>query len=579
MKTRHGRSRTALLVGALLVGVLAGCAQVPHQGPVVEAKNSGEQPPPQLQYNNPKGPQPGATAPDIVTGFLVAMTATPLQTTTAQRFLSNRGRAEWQPERVVTYTDHTLAHGTRHVVVRLRGADHVGVRGEWLGQVPSDRRRFVFPMVRENGEWRIAKAPDALIVPRSFFDQQYQAAQVYFFDPTGAILVPEPVHVPQGSQLASALVRALVLGPSPSLGRTSRSFLPSGLTTVGSVPVRPDGVADVALRGSDPGLLSPDTAQLILAQFAWTLRQDPEIRAFTLTIAGHGVTDASGSSPVPVDGDAFDRVDPGVEVASGQAYALRRGRLVSGQIERPTPVDGPFGRARVGIGPFAVRLDGKEVAGVTGDSLLVGPVTGTGRATEALSGAGLLRPAWDFDGRLWDVQDGPGGAIVIYLVDDRRHQVTVPGITGEDVRRFLVSRDGSRIVAVLRGPSADRIVAARLQYDAGGRAVGATRTHVIRWVSSGTSRIRDIGWTSPTTIAVLDQLSPSRAEVRVLNVDGSTPPDQAAPTLLSGVVRGLVASPVDKPYAIERSGLIDISPVDLNKLIPIDHLHHLTYAG
>ncbi|HEY3528508.1 MAG TPA: LpqB family beta-propeller domain-containing protein [Nocardioides sp.] len=570
--------RTSGLVGSLVVvGLLAACAQVPHQGPVVEASNNVEPPPPQVQYNNPKGPQPGATAADIVTGFLVAMTATPLQTTTAQKFLSNQARAEWQPERVVTYNDHTLARGTEHVVVRLRGADQVGVRGEWRGPVPAEDRRIVFPMVRESDEWRIARAPDALIVPRTFFDQQYQSAQVYFFDPTGRILVPEPVHVPQGSQLASALVRALVRGPSPSLSAVSRSFLPHGLTP-GVLPVGRDGVADVTLKGPDPGPLG-DTTQQILAQLAWTLRQDPEIKAFTLSIAGRAVADASGTSPVRVDSDEFDRVDPGVDSASAYVYALRRGRLVSGQIVRPTPVDGPFGRADLGIGPFAVRLDGNEVAGVTDRSLLVGPVTGTGRATEALSGTGLLRPAWDFADRLWDVQDGTGGSIVVYLADGRRHQVTVPGITGEDVRRFLVSRDGSRIVAVLRGPNADRIVAARLQYDADGRALGATRTHVIRWVSSGTTRIRDIGWTSPTTIAVLDQLSPSRAEVRVLSVDGSTPPDQAAPTQVSGRVSGLVASPVDKPYAVGRSGLIDISPVDLNKLIPIDHLHHLTYAG
>ena len=74
-------------------------------------------------------------------------------------------------------------------------------------------------MVRENNEWRISQAPNALVIPRTFYDQQYQEAEIYFFDPSGRILVPEPVHVPQGiqvAQLASSLVRALVRGPGRS---------------------------------------------------------------------------------------------------------------------------------------------------------------------------------------------------------------------------------------------------------------------------------------------------------------------------------------------------------------------------
>ena len=115
-------------------------------------------------------------------------------------------------------------------------------------------------------------------------------------------------------------------------------------------------------------------------------------------------------------------------------------------------------------------------------------------------------------------------------------RLRVRGITGEDVRRFIVSRDGSRIIAVLRGAERDHIVASRIRYDASGRAIG-DQGAAHPWVSSGTTRIRDIGWTSPTTIAVLDQLSVSQAEVRILNVDGSTRADRPRPPLISGRVQ------------------------------------------
>ena len=57
-------------------------------------------------------------------------------------------------------------------------------------------------MAIENGEWRIAEAPDALIVPETWFEQRFRQVSLYFFDPSAQILVPEPVFVPRGDQLA-----------------------------------------------------------------------------------------------------------------------------------------------------------------------------------------------------------------------------------------------------------------------------------------------------------------------------------------------------------------------------------------
>jgi hypothetical protein len=579
--------RTAAVVVA--VALLTACAQVPHAGPVVEAQQRGQAGQTQIQFFNPKGPQPGQAPADIVTGFLVAMTATPLTISTAQKFLSKQARVQWQPKRVVAYSNRSPARGARRVVVRLQGAHQVAAGGQWKGPVPGPERRLVFPMVRENDEWRIDQAPDALIVPRTFYDQQYtDDAQIYFFDPTGRILVPEPVHVPQGSQLASSLVRALVRGPSAALSGVVRTFVPPGLAVNLSVPVTKDGVALVTLKGPDPGPLSNRTTRLIVAQLAWTLRQDPTINSFRVTIAGHPLADATGAQSFRVPSDVTgseqtpsSRYDPAVSTASSQFYALRAGRLVSGPIDHPTTVDGPFGNSSVGIGPFAVNLHGTEVAGVTSDSLVVGPVLGASLPSEVLSGSGLLRPAWDFADRLWDVQRGPDGADVVFVEHDRRHQVRIPGITRGDVRRFLVSRDGSRLVALLHGRASDRIVVSRLRYD-GDKVVG-TRARPIPWLSKGANRVRDIGWTSPTTIAVLDQLSSAQAEVRILNVDGSTPPDEAPPILVGGRVHGLVTSPNQTPYAVLPGGITDISR-DVSQIapgpqIPTAGLRHLTYAG
>ena len=153
-------------------------------------------------------------------------------------------------------------------------------------------------------------------MPRDFYEQNYtsqdtsQSTSLYFFDPTGRILVPEAVHMsPRGQQLTTALVKALLLAAASPRGRGRSDLLPSRSRGEPSVPVH-KGVAQVSLSGPSAAPLSPQTTQMMLAQLAWTLRQDPSVTTFTLTMAGHAVTDSSGASTFPVASTEFDRYDP-----------------------------------------------------------------------------------------------------------------------------------------------------------------------------------------------------------------------------------------------------------------------------
>jgi hypothetical protein len=581
-----GRLRRSLaaLVAVAAAAALSSCVEVPRTGPVVRAQTDDQNGQPGPVYNPPP-PASGAQPADVVAGFLEAMTATPLRPGPAKQFLTTQAAGEWHPRQVLVFRGHTPPFGQHSVEVDLRGADLIGVSGRWQGRAPRADSKITFPMTHENGEWRIARAPNAWILQRDFYEQNYtsqdtsQSTSLYFFDPTGRLLVPEPVHVPQGSQLATALVKGLLRGAPSSPNGVERSYFPPRLTVSLSVPVDRN-VADVSLNGPDPGPLTQQTTQRMLGQLAWTLRQDASIRMFTLTVANRVVTDAAGSSHFAVDAPEFDRYDPAGWKANSLTYALRRGSVVSGQVTRLTPVLGPFGSERLGISRFAVSLDNNRIAAVAPTGLRVG-IDG-GQPTTVLSGSDLLRPAWDARGRLWEIQNVPGsGAQVFCIAGRHQDRLTVPGITGEDVRRFLVSRDGSRLIAVVRGPHRDRIMVTRLRYDGDGVVDGASRAHRIAWHSRGTSRIRDIGWTSPTTIAVLDRLSGTLAEVRILTVDGSTRPGQVSPILVRGDVRYLATSPGQQtPYAVQRpSVLFNLSPAEATRAQSIDGVHQLTYAG
>ncbi len=177
----------------------------------------------QQPFNDPPPPAPGASPDAIVAGFLEAMEATPVRLPPARSYLTRQAQDEWQPSQVIVYGSDSLpetrARSRTRSTSGSASADRIGARGSWQGRVSPDAARLSFPMVREDGEWRIADAPDALILQRSFYEQNYtsqdtsQSTSLYFYDPSGRILVPEPVHVQQGSQLATALVTALLRGP------------------------------------------------------------------------------------------------------------------------------------------------------------------------------------------------------------------------------------------------------------------------------------------------------------------------------------------------------------------------------
>ena len=557
------RALVALMTIAVSL-LAAGCVRMPESGPVVGTGSEGRADEPPGVFIDPKPPEPGANPADTVTGFLDAMTATPLQTNAAKQFLTTDAQAAWTPEaETITYSEASPPRGGLRVSVNLGGARHLDGRGAYLGRLPAEDRSLTFPMASEDGEWRIARAPDALIVPDSWFEQRFRQVSLYFFDPSARILVPEPVFVPRGEQLATALTSALLRGPGPALEGISRSFIPEGLSFGLSVPVSQDGVADLSLRGYS-GRLTPDASEQILAQLAWTLRQEPAVEALRVSVGGRQVTLSGGESLFDVD-EQGAQYDPTVRDASILLYGLRKGRLVSGTPDSLAPVDGPMGVSRLGVRSVAVDITADQVVGVSagGDGVLRSSVRNQSERVESVfSGARrLLRPAWDFSDRVWLVDNGPGGARVSYLSGDSPTAVRVPGVTGRRVAHFAVSRDGSRLVAVVRRAKGDQVMISRVVHDAQGRVVQLQRATHIAWEGDGRLQVRDIGWSSATSVAVLHRLARQLFQVRTLSVDGSPPGPDSLLTTLPGKVTGLAASPEQSEslFAVTRNGLLDLT--------------------
>jgi hypothetical protein len=200
-----------------------------------------------------------------------------------------------------------------------------------------------------------------------------------------------------------------------------------------------------------------------------------------------------------------------------------------------------------------------------------------------VSGArNLLAPAWDFADRTWLVDRNGGRARVLVVTGTRARTVRMPGVSGRDVEEFLVSRDGSRLVAVVAGASGDRVVAGRILHDGEGRVLGAGGTTTLAYEPDASGQIRDVAWRSPTTVSVLSDINEDLSQVRTVSVDGA--PGEVV-TSGSGRVRGafrrLVGSPVEGApvYAVAGEDVIDLtSPTRPLATLP-SGLTSLTYVG
>lgn len=579
------RMRTLRVATAVLAAcLLAGCVRMPTSGPVQESEGTGiTEDVPGISFD-PRPPQAGQATSEIIEGFFEAMTATPVSTRVARQFLSREAAEAWVPEQqIITYGEAGDATAGTSVRVPLTDVNTYDARGAW--QRTSAGSTLSIGLIKEDGEWRIDEVPDALVVPETWFDDWFERASLYYFDPTTEVLVPEPVHVPRGEQFASSLVRGLLTTTSADLQDVARSYFPPGTTHGLSVPIV-SGVAEVSLSG-DPDAVDELTTQRMLAQLVWTLRQEPRIGAVQLSIGGRTIVGPSGSPQVSLQfGSAYD---PNGVPASTDLYALDRGRVVSGRMGELSPTLGPLGQEDPGVDlrSIGVNLAGARVAGVTatGSELVVAPTEApTGEVTTVLAGAlDLAAPHWDYRDRIWVLDRNAGRARVFQVVDGAAGEVVVPGLSGRRLTELIVSRDGSRLAAVVRGAKADRVVAVRVRHDAAGAVIGFTEPQPLSLPAEDTARIRDVAWRSPTTVSVLrDIITDDLAQVRTVSVDGAPGEiSTGGATSLRGRVRTLVSTPVDlvEVYAVAGRSVFSLTRPerDVPDLPP--GLRSLTYVG
>lgn len=564
--------RTLAALLCLIAALASGCAGVPSSSAPQAIGTVERQSAPDLPE-----PTPGMD-PDVLLREFLKATADPANRHLAARqFLTDSASAAWDDAGSALLID-------RVVFVETRSSDRVSVtmRADILGSL-SDIGVFEtaagalpdpgpIELVQTPGGWRIDKLPNGVFLDWQQFQETYKRYTLYFADPTGKTVVPDPryVAVADPDLLATELVTKLIGGARPELANSVRNLLQPPLRLRGPV-TRADGGKTGVGRGYGgarielEGLATtdPHSRQLVAAQLIWTLAR--------ATIGGPYVINADG---LPLDerfADGWEAkdvaaTDPGADDgAAAGLHGLLGGSLVAVDAQQAPRVPGQFGQMP-DQRAAALSRNGRAVATVVTQrqgqpdaaaSLWIGPLGEV--AVESTNGRTISRPTWALDDAVWVVVDGTNVVRVIQEaatgqparipVDAAPVMMAFPGPIAE----LQLSRDGTRAAMVVNG----QVILAAVEQTPGGEYV---LTHPRRLGFGLGNSVVSLSWRTGDDIVI--GRNEAQHPVSYVNLDGVN--SDGPSRNLTAPVGTVVANP-STIYVADQRGVFQLSTAAAEK--------------
>ena len=454
----------AVLLASLVV--LSGCAGVPNSS-APQAIGTVERPAPK------KLPEPNpAMDPDQLLREFLKATADPGDRHIAARqFLTESASKDWDDQGSALLIDKVVFTQTRSLdkVSVTMGADILGSLSD-MGVFETGEGQLPDPgpieLVQTPNGWRINKLPNGVFLDWQQFQATYKRNTLYFVDPTGKTVVPDPryVAVSEPDLLATELVNKLTLGPRPEMASAVRNLLGPPLKLRGPV-TRADGGKTGVGRGYGGARIElenltttdPASRTLLAAQLIWTLARADIKGPYVINTDGAPLDDRFADGWKTTDVAA---TDPGAaDGATAGVHALMGGSLVTLDGLRSAKVSGSFG-GRTDQRSAAFSRTGRDVATVStsgdgGSALWIGP--NGGDAARATDGRTLSRPSWALDDAVWVVVDG--NSVVRVIREEATGQpakipVDAAAVTSRfpgAITELQLSRDSTRAALVIDG--------------------------------------------------------------------------------------------------------------------------------
>ncbi|GAA2174217.1 LpqB family beta-propeller domain-containing protein [Agrococcus versicolor] len=542
---------TAVLATLALVG----CVGLPDSGPVsagevVEGTDLGD-----VEFIA-EGPSPGASQEDIVQGFLQAALSPADDFSIARDYLADG--ADWDPGAGVTLrsgqpqltsTDDTTVEATIDVVGSV---DEHGA----FATIADDTARRAYVLIEERGEWRIAAAPDGLVLSRYSFERLFDPQTLAWLTEDRSTFVPDVRWFQRASErLPSVIVDAVLSGPVAWLEPAVWTAADADAVRIGDV-VLEEELAEVTVSFEQV----QESSSVELSTLALQIEQSMSRLGVTeVVVSIEGVDGYSASSS-----DAPAVATPSVDA---RPVVLVGGELT--YVGQGAPLDVDLGVDLDAAEASALTIredDGLAVALASGQVLRLQP----GAAPAVLDTGVTVAPSLDRSGWAWWVPDA--STQVIVSSDGQREVVLgLPDLQGT-IRDVEVSRDGARIAIVTDVGGGTAAWVAGIVREDGAPVSIAPPQRLPQVVGTAI----DVTWANGTAVAVLSSTQDGAQQLVLLTIGGATqqlPTPQDALTQIAGGVGASAVlrarSAVGELLVLRAGDWQPVSQVDAVRLVAV----------
>lgn len=544
MTRRRLRLNIAAGLTLAVAVLLSGCAGIPQSGAPQVGQVVPADEDPEVEFLA-EGPEDGATQEQIVRGFIDAASSPRDDYSTAREYLSPAIRSAWNPdvsalvdqanERRFTAVDALTMQVS---LLPVASVDAAGEFAEFADPQPTTRG---FSLVQVEGQWRISAAPDGVVLDEQKFSEVFNPYALNFFDPSWTHLVPDLRWFPSRASTGTQIVNALLDGPSDWLSGAVRSAFPEGTRLMSSaVPVVND-VAQVDLN-SEAFEADELTLQRMQAQLSASLSGVSTINSVSIEVNGNPQT-------IPELAIEGTRVDPRALAMTADGF----GFLGRGSIERLP-----------GISPQIEALDA-SAAVVNQSRSLAAVLTPDGVYAVRQSQdaplrvdarSGLIAPSLDRYGFLWTVPEDQPGALLAVRADGSQSPITSSWPDASSIQSVQVSRDGTRLLALVTSAGEPRLLVAGITRGADNTPVslGDPLAYAV-----GDGAARSATWVDDVTVASLVESSDGRGEVVTQVIGGESgalaPLDDAVQIVGGNTIKQLRALASDGGIRVLRTSV------------------------
>lgn len=492
IRRRAWRAAGAAIAASLSV-LLAACGDLPTSGPVNAGQTVAADGADSIPVFFPDAPVKDATPQQIVEGFIAAGSGTSGNWETARMYLAP-GYKDWNPREGVVVAvpgqrslEETTTGEFTLTVTPVATVDATGV----MTTESSDLQLPYSVAQQADGQWRITQAPQGIVLDRNRFTAVFGSYDLAFFDSTWTYLVPDRRWFPK--QYATTMISSALVdgGPSPWLeGAVATAFTDAARLATPSVPTR-SNVAAVSLqegaRALDATVLNRMQTQL-QASLAQAGVDDVDMLVDDQVLA---------ASPVAV---RSTRVDSRPLVLTDTSFGFLSDEAVD---ELPN-----LGAAIAKVQPVDVETNGDRTAAAVRDA--IGDVYRVQAAGAQLldERSDLVAPSIDPEGYVWTVPAGSPAAVRAYAFDGSAVQIPDAWAGATEIVQQRVSRDGTRVAAIVRDAGGYALWVAGILRDRDGAPTGLGQRRVVSSLSGAASSLT---WVDGSSLAFLTDRGDDRS--------------------------------------------------------------------